>query len=156
MRTSLLAAGAAVLLLSGGAASAAPEPHKDGMTLKEIQAWLLESGYKAELKTDDGEGYITSAAEGVRFEVYPNDCRKGRCASMQMVAAFNVKDKLDAQKANAWNSAKRYVDCYIDDEGDPWFTYDINVSPGGTRAALDDNFSIWLSFLPDIKQHIGW
>ena len=156
MRTSLLAASAAVLLLSGGAASAAPDLHKDGMTLKEIQSWLLESGYKAELKKDDGEGYISSSAEGVSFEVYPNDCREGRCASMQMVAAFNVKTKLKAEKANEWNSAKRYVDCYIDDEGDPWFTYDINVSPGGTRAALDDNFSVWLSFLPDIKEHIGW
>ena len=75
---------------------------------------------------------------------------------MQMVAAFNVKTKLNAEKANEWNSAKRYVDCYIDDEGDPWFTYDINVSPGGTRASLDDDFSDWLSFLPDIKEHIGW
>lgn len=154
MRTSLIAASAAVLVLSGGAASA--QPHKDGMTVKEIQAWLLESGYKAELKKDDGEGYISSSAEGVSFEVYPNDCRQGRCASMQMVAAFNMKEKLTAQKANEWNAAKRYVDCYIDNEGDPWFTYDINVSPGGTRAALDDNFSVWLSFLPDIKQHIGW
>ena len=44
MRTSLLAASAAALLLSAGAASAAPELHKDGMTVKEIQAWLLESG----------------------------------------------------------------------------------------------------------------
>ena len=156
MRTSLLAVSAAVLLLSGGAASAAPEPHNDGMTLKEIQSWLLESGYKAELKKDDGEGYITSSAEGVSFEIYPNDCRQDRCASMQLVAAFNVKQKLNAEKANEWNSGKRYVDCYIDDEGDPWFTYDINVSPGGTRAALDDNFSVWLSFLPDIKEHIGW
>lgn len=156
MRTSLLAVSDAVLLLSGGAASAAPEPHNDGMTLKEIQSWLLESGYKAELKKDDGEGYITSSAEGVSFEIYPNDCRQDRCASMQLVAAFNVKQKLNAEKANEWNSGKRYVDCYIDDEGDPWFTYDINVSPGGTRAALDDNFSVWLSFLPDIKEHIGW
>lgn len=156
MRTSLLAASAAALLLSAGAASAAPELHKDGMTVKEIQAWLLESGYKAELKKDDGEGYVSSSAEGVSFEVYPNDCNAGRCASMQMVAAFNVKTKLNAEKANEWNSAKRYVDCYIDDEGDPWFTYDINVSPGGTRASLDDDFGVWLSFLPDIKEHIGW
>ena len=75
-----------------GAASAAPELHKDGMTVKEIQAWLLESGYKAELKKDDGEGYVSSSAEGVSFEVYPNDCNAGRCASMPTGgAAFSTR-----------------------------------------------------------------
>ena len=57
---------------------------------------------------------------------------------------------------NAWNSGKRFVDCFLDDEGDPWFTYDINLSPGGTREALDDNFGVWLSFLPDMKDVAGW
>lgn len=156
MRACLLAVTVAALALGVAPASAA-ELHKDGMTVKEIQAWLMESGYKAEVtKGSDGDEYIQSSADGVSFEVYPNDCNKGRCASMQMSAAFDVKEKLSAEKANVWNAGKRYVDCYIDDEGDPWFTYDINVSPGGSRAALDDNFGVWLSFLPDIKEHIGW
>ncbi|KQW68189.1 hypothetical protein ASE17_06965 [Phenylobacterium sp. Root77] len=155
MKSCLLAATLAVLSLSANSALAA-EPHKDGMTVKEIQSWLMESGYKAEIEKGDSGEYIRSSSDGVSFEVYPNDCRKDRCASVQLVAAFDLDVKMTADKANAWNSEKRYVDCYIDDEGDPWFTYDINVSPGGTRAALDDDFGVWLSFLPDIKAHIGW
>ena len=142
--------------LIAGAAQAAPLP-AGGMTVKEVQTWLLDNGYKAEaVKESDGDGYVRSAADGVNFQVHVYDCVKARCASIQMVAGFDVEQKLSAEKVNAWNGAKRFVTSYIDDEGDPWFTYDINLSPGGTREALDDNFGVWLSFLPDMKQLAGW
>jgi len=126
------------------------------MTVKEVQAWLLDSGYKAEVKKNDGDDFIKSASDGVDFEVHFYDCKKDRCASVQMIAGFDVDKPMTAEQANAWNSEKRFVDCFLDDEGDPWFSYDISLSPGGTRAALDDDFSVWLSFMPDMKQHIGW
>ena len=56
---------------------------------------------------------------------------------------------------NGWNSEKLYIDCFVDEEGDPWFTYDVNLSPGGTRDALDDAFAVWLSFVPDMQSMIG-
>jgi len=151
-----LAAGlAAAALVFGGEATAKDLP-KGGLTAKEVQAWLFESGYQAELDKDGDEPFIKSAADGVNFEVHLYDCEKDRCASIQLTAGFDVKDKMSVDEANAWNSDKRYVDCFIDEEGDPWFTYDINLSPGGTRESLDDDFQVWLSFLPDMKSHIGW
>lgn len=156
MKTSLIAASLAALICLGGAAQAAELP-KGGMSPKEVQVWLIDRGYKAEAaKNDDGEDYLKSVGEGVSFEVNFYDCKASRCTSIQFVAGFDLEEKLGADKANSWNSAKRYIDCFIDEEGDPWFTYDVNLSPGGTREALDDNFGVWLSFLPDMKQHIGW
>lgn len=155
MSSCLQAAVIAAIIGWAGAAGAA-SLHKDGMTTREIQAWLNDSGYKAELARDGEDEYVKSSAEGVSFEVHPYDCKSDRCASMQMIVGFDVDGKITTDQANAWNRSKRYIDCYIDDEGDPWFTYDVNLSPGGTREALDDDFAVWLNFLPDMKEHIGW
>ena len=152
---SLLVAAVAACVLVGGSAQATPL-HADGMTLKEVQTWLLDSGYKAEKAKDKDDEYLKSAADGVTFEVHMYDCKKDRCASIQMIAGFDLDQKLSMEKVNDWNSGKRFVDCFIDEEGDPWFTYDINLSPGGTREALDDNFGVWLMFLPDMKEMAGW
>jgi hypothetical protein len=156
MKAHLLAASVAVMACLGGGAGAA-EMHKDGMTAKEAQAWLSESGYRAELaKDDEGDAYVKSASDGVNFELHLYDCKQDRCASMQFIAGFDLDAKLELEKVNAWNGGNRYVDSFTDDEGDPWFTYDANLSPGGSRAALDDDFAVWLSFIPDMKELAGW
>jgi hypothetical protein len=131
--------------------------HEDGMTAKEVQAWLSESGYRAELAKDDkGEAYVKSASDGVNFEAHLYNCKQDRCGSMQFIAGFDLDAKFERDKVNAWNRGNRYVESFTDDEGDPWFTYDANLSPGGGRAALDDDFAVWLSFIPDMKKLVGW
>lgn len=156
MKVHLLAACAAALACLGGGVQAA-EFHKDGMTAKELQAWLMESGYRAELAKDsEGDTYVKSASDGVNFDAHLYDCKKDRCASMQFIAGFDMTEKLDLAKMNEWNANKRYIAGHTDDEGDPWFTYDVNLSPGGSRAALDDDFAVWLSFIPDMKELAGW
>ena len=130
---------------------------KGGMSVQEIQSWLTGAGYKAEIAKDgEGDSYLKSATDGVGFEIHFYDCKQDRCASLQFIAGFDIDGKLDMAKVNAWNDGKRYVDCFIDEEGDPWFTYDINLAPGGTREALDDEFALWIGFVPDMKAHIGW
>jgi hypothetical protein len=149
------AAAVAVMCLAGGAQAA--DLHKDGLTFKEVQAWLDREGFKASVEGEGEDAFLSSeSAEGVKFEVHFYDCVKDRCTSMQFSGGFDLKDAMTPAKANEWNSAKRYVKCFIDDEGDPWFTYDVNLSPGGTQEALDDEFALWLSFLPDVVEFIGW
>ena len=146
------------LALMGAAACpalAADLPAK-GMSVKQVQAWIEESGYEAQVGKDDGDEFLKVHTEDGNFEVHFYDCKDGACASIQLIAGFDVDGKITLEQANAWNDSKRYIDCFIDDEGDPWFTYDINLSPGGTRAALDDNLGVWLNFLPDMRSHIGW
>jgi hypothetical protein len=156
MKTRLLAALAAALTCLAGAAGAADLP-KGGMSVKEVQAWLIESGYKAALAKDSqGDASLKSETSGVSFDIHFYDCEKDRCASLQFIAGFDLDEKLDMAKVNAWNDSKRYVNCFLDDEGDPWFTYDVNLSPGGTREGLDDELAIWIGLVPDMKAHIGW
>lgn len=150
-----LAGMALAAFLFAGPAAAANLP-AGGMTPKEVQAWLLESGYQAELERAGEEPYLKSAADGVSFEVHFYDCKEDRCASIQFNAGLNIDGQITAAQANDWNSEKRYVDCFVDEEGDPWFTYDVNLSPGGTRDGLDDAFAVWLSFLPDMRSMVGW
>lgn len=156
MRHHLLAAMAAVLISLAGAAEARDVP-KGGLTYNEISAWLGAGGYSVESKKNDsGRAYFQTKAGEVMFEVWPYDCKEGRCASVQFIAGFDMDKPLSLTTINNWNSENRYVRGYIDDEGDPWFAYDANLSPGGTYEALDDDFDVWIGFLPEITKAIGW
>lgn len=149
------AAASAAMCLAGGA-QAAPL-HTDGVTLKEIQARLEKDGFKTEVKGEKDDPFLSTEDEnGLKFEVHFYDCEKSRCTSVQFSAGFDLKDAMTAAKMNEWNAAKRYVKGYLDDEGDPWFSYDVNVSPGGTDDAFTDDLDLWLAFLPDIAEFIGW
>ena len=161
------AAAVAALALAGGSAQAQNAAPKTGpiaaggMTLPEVAAWLQDQGYKAEIaQTQTNEKYIKSGAEGVNFDIYMYDCKADRCGSIQFSAGFNMtKPGLTggATKINEWNTTKRYIKGYIDSDNDPWIQYDVNLSPGETYEALDDNFkNVWISSLPDFKKFIGW
>lgn len=140
----------------GTMAQARPIPD-GGLTLKEIQAWLHDGGYKAEIATNKaGEDYVKSAAEGANFDILPMDCKNNRCQSITFSAGFDLKNGTTAEKMNAWNSSKRYTKAYIDSDNDPWVEYDANLSPGGTYESLDDDFAVWRMFLPDFTKHIDW
>lgn len=155
MRRILLALVAA-LTLGVGAAQARPIPAA-GLTVEEVAAWLKGAGLDPKIsKTDDGEPYVSTAKGGINFDVDLYDCADGRCRALQFVAGFDLKEPLPADKANAWNLKKRYVRVYLDANGDPTFAYDVNVAPGGSYEALDDDLDIFVQFLPEILAYIGW
>jgi hypothetical protein len=155
MRRFLLAA-VACLALTGGVAEARPIPDK-GMTIEEVAAWLKAAGFEPKIeKTKDGASYVHSSANGVNFNVDLYDCAEGHCRALQFIASFDLKEPLAAAKANEWNMRKRYLRLYLDEGGDPTFVYDANVAPGGTFEALQDHLDIFVQFLPEILEHIGW
>lgn len=155
MKSFLLAA--ALGLALSGAAQARPINDK-GMTLEEVSAWVKASGHEPKIeKTKDGVRYLTTKTkDGVNFDVDLYDCEKDRCRALQFTASFDVEKPLDAKSANEWNRKKRYVRMYVDEQGDPLFQYDANVAPGGTFEALDDDLEVFLQFIPDMMEHIGW
>ncbi|MFT4251177.1 MAG: YbjN domain-containing protein [Caulobacter sp.] len=164
MKTSMLSllAGALVAtapLVAPAAALAAPgDIHVDGMTGPEVAKWLQDAGYKAELTTDEtGDPMIKSAAAGVNFIVYFYDCTaKPRCKALQFAASFDLKQPMSASKINEWNRKNRYLKAYIDDEGDPYVQYDVNINAGRSKAVLEDDFSVWTSMVDDFTTFIGW
>lgn len=150
----LLAAAACLALC--GAAQARPIPPK-GMTVEEVAAFVKAAGFDPKIaKTEQGQPYVSTTANGVNFNVDLYDCTDGRCRAVQFVASFDLKDPLPAHKANAWNLDKRYLRLALNDTGDPSFLYDANVAPGGTYEALQDDLKVFLQFLQEGMQHIGW
>jgi hypothetical protein len=162
MKTSIIAlAGALALSVAAlpAASARAEDLHKDGMTGPEVAAWLQKAGYKAELTKDDGgDPMINSAANGSTFKVYFYDCdtAKTRCKALQLSAGFDLKTPLTLEKINEWNRKNRYLKAYLDDEGDPYVQYDVNVNAGRTLAGLDDDFGVWTGMLDDFTTFIGW
>lgn len=160
MKTSMLGLLAgAMLAITPAAALAAPgDIHVDGMTGAEVVKWLQDGGYKAELTKDDtGDPMIKSAAGGVNFIIYFYDCTaKPRCKAIQFSASFDLKQPMSAAKINEWNTKNRYLKAYIDDEGDPYVQYDVNLNAGRTKAVLDDDFGVWTSMIDDFTTFIGW
>lgn len=155
MLARLLAAAAACLTFAG-AADARPISDK-GMTVEEIAAWVKSTGHEPKIsKTDAGQPYVQSVTDGINFSVDLYDCTENRCRAVQFVAGFDLKEPMPLAKANEWNMRQRYLRVYVDDNGDPTFIYDANVAPGGTYEALQDDFDVFLQFLPDMIKHIGW
>ena len=151
-----LLAAAAWLALSG-AAEARPIPDK-GMTVEEVAAFVKSAGFDPKImKTEQGQPYVQSTtATGVNFSIDLYDCTEGRCRAVQFVASFDLKEPLAADKANAWNMNKRYLRLYLNETGDPVFLYDANVAPGGTYEALQDDLDVFVQFMSEALEHIGW
>lgn len=155
-RTILAAATAAALMFGTSGAEARPIPEA-GMTVEEVLAFVKGAGLDARIeKTDDGSPYVTTKKDGINFDIDLYDCNNGKCRAIQFVASFDLKEPLSADKANEWNLKKRYVRVYLDKTGDPIFAYDANVAPGGTYEALQDDLDVFLQFLPEMLEHIGW
>lgn len=144
----------------GAAEAAKPKPiPAEGVTMEEVAAWLQSGGYQAQLKkTDAGEPYIASGAEGVNFDVYLDDCKAKKCTSIEFTAGFTLDGGLKGgpAKINEWNRDKRWVRAYIDKDNDPWAEMDISVTPGRTWDAVDDDFATWRVMLDHFKTFIGW
>jgi hypothetical protein len=148
---------AAAMVAGAGHAAAKPVP-EGGVTPDEIKGWLQDAGYKAVVKTEkDGHHHVTSAADGLNFDVYLYDCKGERCAAIQFYVGFDKgKDTPSLEKVNGYNRDKRFMRAYLDKDGGASFEFDVSVAPGGTWEALQDNFETFLGALPDIKKLVNW
>ncbi|MBC6982741.1 YbjN domain-containing protein [Caulobacter sp. 17J80-11] len=155
--TRWIAIATAALVAAAGGGAAAKDIPGGGLTVEEVAEWLGAQGYKADLEKVEGETHVASAADGVNFDIYMYDCKdQGRCSALQFSAGFDLTDGTDLDTVNSWNKANRYVKAHLDETKDPFFQYDVNLSPGGTYEALDDDFGVWLMQLPKIKAQIDW
>jgi hypothetical protein len=143
--------GALALTFASGAAAAQDIP-ANGMTIKEMAAWLHGAGYKAEIQTIEGKKVILSGSEGAEFRIYPNDCKGDRCSSLQFAVGFDTKGALSASKINDWNQQNRWVRAYVDKTNDPWLEYDVDLAPGSSYENLNDEFSLWKSQLTNFRK----
>lgn len=125
----------------------------------DVIASLMQSyGLVVEQDRDDyGDPRLSSRLEGTRFSVYFYDCEDGPCQSIQFTAGFDMDRPLPVQRVNDWNRDKRFGKAYLDDEGDPFVEYDVNVDFDGVGAKnFDDTLDIWRQVLEEFRDHIDW
>ncbi len=157
LKTTMMAAGAALALtlMATAPAAAGPIPN-GGVTVEDMVRFLQSKGYKAEVKSGTNGRYIASATAGVNFDVYFYDCVSGRCASVQFEAGFDLANGITTAKINEWNRDKRYLKAYADSGADPHVSLDANTSPARTYEGLADDFGVWTGTLPTFASFIGW
>jgi hypothetical protein len=143
MIRSLCIAAAFVILATPVVAKEIPD---GGVTVKDIVDWSEMQGFDAKAeKSPDGQGYVVGGTGGVRWTIWTYDCKgsEGRCSSVQVVSSFDAKKKMTPEDYNTWNRDKRFARAYPEKDGSPSLSYDINVSPGGTWEAFEDNINVW-------------
>jgi hypothetical protein len=149
---------AAALLLGTVPAAAETVTAKDPQSI--VQA-MQAAGYQAKLDVDKvGDPMVKSSTSGTQFGVYFYNCTDHKdCTSIQFQTGFDT----DPGKApsleviNRWNTTKRYTAAYLDDEGDPGISMDVNLDHGGIASDLfEDNLQLWASLVADYEKHIGW
>jgi hypothetical protein len=163
MRRGRLVGLAAVLGLALSAAPAlAQDLPKDGMTAGEIAAWLKRSGDAAAVAPDTttpGDQIVSTVIDGVDVDIYLYQCAgegdARRCRSIQYATGWSPRAGLTVERANAWNASNRYIKAYITAKGSLYGEYDLDVSPGGTFAMLDDSLDNWRGMLTEFKKFFG-
>ena len=163
MRRGVLVGLATSLALALDAAPAlAQELPKDGMTAGEIAAWLKRSGDEAAVAPDTttpGDQIVSTVIDGIDFDIYLYQCAgegdARRCRSIQYATGWAPRAGLTVEKANAWNSSHRYIKAYITAKGSLYGEYDVDVSPGGAYAMLDDSLDNWRGMLTEFKKFFG-
>lgn len=130
----------------------------DGTDVELIAAVLRENGYRAEIdQQDDGDPEINSGSQGVKWRLLFYACKENSdCSAVQFNAGLDLIDGVAESAAHTWNGKKRYGTSIIDDEGDPWLDFDINLKGGVTKENFEHSLALWEGVLADYLKHVGW
>ena len=104
-------------LLAAGASTPVADKLFDATDPVAVAAALMTAGYKAELKTDDGDPYILSAANGESFTIDFSDCKDKHCSSFQFDSYYQAEPLFTAAFANQWNLENRFLKVAVDEKG---------------------------------------
>jgi hypothetical protein len=160
MKQATLPVLAAAALLTIGAPAAARDVPAGGLSAKDIAAWLRQAGLKAEVKQHSASDYdydqiVSSAVDGVNFDIYLFGCGAGRCNGIQYAAGWSDTPSVTDAKIIEWDRTKRYVRAYRDGSGNVWGEYDVDIAPGGSYEQLDNSLKRWRRVIGDFKTFIG-
>ncbi len=92
---------------------------RTALTLEELEALLRSVPYRYERVEEEGEKFFRLRLAGLRAQLFPIDCREGRCTSLMLTASFALNDAVSLERINAWNRERRFSRAYLDGEGGP-------------------------------------
>ncbi len=109
-------------------------------------------------KDDGGDPKISSRVSDTKFSVYFYGCEDNmNCASIMFKAGYDLNNGISALKINEWNRDKRFAKAYIDDEGDPFMEFDVNLAFDGMgEKNFADNLDWWRLLVEDFEEFIEW
>lgn len=109
-------------------------------------------------KDDGGDPKISSRVSDTKFWVYFYGCEDNRnCASIMFKAGYDLNNGISALKINEWNRDQRFAKAYIDDEGDPFMEFDVNLAYDGMgEKNFSDNLDWWRLLVEDFEDFIEW
>ena len=123
----------------------------------QMQALLLEEGYRAKLGVDDvGDPMITSATAGYDFDIMFYDCTDhADCGSIQFYLGLSEPDQGSVENMNQWNSENRYARAYLDEEGDAILRMDVTMpGEGVSREVFMENLGLWESLMSSFVEYV--
>ncbi len=142
---STIAAACAVLALAAAPARAQVAPSAIGPTVTasdpaSVVSALKMAGYRAELKTDNiGDPKILTRLSGREVQLFFYGCDRdthGGCDQLQFTVGFDADQPLDAARVERFMHDRRFAGMSLDDEGDPWLSWDLVTGTEGIPAAV--------------------
>lgn len=112
----------------------------------QIASVMKAAGHKLEIKTADGERYISSETGGYKYALlfFGCDDAKKNCKSVQFYVGFTLKTKPSLDAMNTYAREHRWGRIYLDKDGDPAMEFDVDLEQGGMSDALFlDNVAYW-------------
>jgi len=123
----------------------------------QLQALLLEEGYRAKLGVDDvGDPMITSATAGYDFDIMFYDCTdNANCGSIQFYIGLSEPDQGSIQQLNQWNAENRYARAYLDEDGDAILRMDVTMPGKGiSKEVFLENLGLWESLMSGFVDYV--
>ncbi len=124
-----------------------------------VLAAMQEYGFASTLSTDsDGDPMISSKVSKSDFFVIFYGCEENKdCKSIMFRAGYDLTNPISALKVNEWNRDKRFGKAYIDDQGDPFLEFEVNMFADGVgEENFQDTLDWWRLVVEGFEEFIDW
>ncbi len=107
-------------------------------------------------RTKKGKPKITGRIGGYKYGVYFYGCNKQNrgCKNIQFAAYFTGASGLSEEKINDWNRRYRFGKAYLDKDGDPFITLNVNLFGGVSTKNLEDTWDWWRTVVKQFAKFI--
>ncbi len=127
-----------------------------GSDVDAIVAMAARYGDAALTKDKNGNPYIKNRSNGAGWTISFYGCDKGAdCKSIEFYHGFETDNKPTSARINEWNQKKRWSKAYLDKDGDPNISFDINLRYGVARGNLEADIGRWVETIGDFKTFVG-
>lgn len=120
------------------------------LTDQTIQAVLdqMKLQFKSDVDQDGLTAFHIMEGETLVCSIYQYRADKeSPVQSLGFTTGYDMASGMIWQAANRWNSENRFAKVHLDDEADPFLTYDVSVKGGVTQAYLAECLKTYLQSL---------